>query len=102
MDRGEIERDREAGRIVTVCDVLVSAVTHCNGVGLYFTGSILHGTNIRLSARHFCNTHTHSHTSMGLPCMCDQHSDTLIHSYTPLQMAILCSRIIVAAIPVMA
>ncbi len=47
----EKEREREAGRIVTVCDVLVTAVTHCNGVGLYVTGSISHGTNIRSSTR---------------------------------------------------
>lgn len=51
MDRGEKERERQVG--VTVCDVLVTAVTHCNGVGLYFTGSISHGTNIHLSTHLF-------------------------------------------------
>lgn len=74
MDRGEKERERQVG--VTVCDVLVTAVTHCNGVGLYFTGSISHGTNIHLSTHLFWNTHTHSHTSMGLPCVCDRQGST--------------------------
>lgn len=55
------EREREAGRTVSVCDVLV---THFNCVGLYFTGSISHGTNILLSTRPFCNTHTHTHTHL--------------------------------------
>ncbi len=61
MDRGEKEREREAGRRVTVCDVLVTAVTHCNGVGLYFTGLISHGTNIRTSIA-LSGVHTRSHT----------------------------------------
>lgn len=38
MDRGE--KEREAGRTVAVCDVLLTAVTCCNGVGLYFTWAI--------------------------------------------------------------
>ena len=60
MDRGEKEREREAGRIVSVCDVVV-VVTHCYGVGLSFTGSLSHGTNNRLSTRPFCITHTLTH-----------------------------------------
>lgn len=108
------ERERQVG--VTVCDVLATAVTHCNGVGVYFTGSISHGTNIHLSTHRFWNTHTHSHTINGptvhvWPTGLNlrlQHPwlqtilDALIHSYTPLQMVILWSWSIVAAIPVMA
>lgn len=61
-------------------------------------------------------TRTHTHTHLWAYCACvtdgvqpqastplvTNYLDTLIHSYTPLQMAILCSLIIVAAIPVMA
>lgn len=108
------ERERQVG--VTVCDVLATAVTHCNAVGVYFTGSISHGTNVHLSTHRFRNTHTHSHTINGptvhvWPTGLNlrlQHPwlqtilDALIHSYTPLQMVILWSWSIVAAIPVMA
>lgn len=74
--RRERERKREAGRRVTVCDVLVTAVTHCNGCWF-----ILHRVNITWHKhthiyRPFWNTHTHSHTSMGLACVCDQQGST--------------------------
>lgn len=64
----------------------------------------------------FSETHTHTHTHLWAyrACVTDRaqpqastplvtnYLDTLIHSYTPLQTAILCSWIVVAAIPVMA
>lgn len=110
------EREREAGRIVTVCGELRIVVTHCDVVILYFTGSISHGTNNSLSTRPFWNTHTHTLTHLWAYCACvtnrvqpqastplvTNYSATLIHSYTPLQMEILRSWIIVAVIPVMA
>lgn len=108
------ERERQVG--VTVCDVLATAVTHCNGVGVYFTGSISHGTNIHLSTHRFWNTHALTHNQWAYracvtdraqpqastPLVTNYFLDALIHSYTPLQMVILWSWSIVAAIPLMA
>ena len=78
MDRGEREiREIEAGRIVTVCDVLVTAVTHCNAVGLHFTGSKSHGTNIRFIYPPFLkHTHTLTHIYGPISCVRDRQGST--------------------------
>lgn len=79
MDRREkeIEREgeREACMKVTVCDELVTAVTHCND--LHFTESVQHGTNIPFLKYRHTDTHAHTLTHYGPTVhVCHQQGST--------------------------